>query len=203
MAARSKKGESAREAIVIAAKRLFAEQGYHATSIQQIADVVGRSQSAVMHHFPSKTDVFSGVLEQMVVENERIRAEYIDPTANAVDRLMAHFEINYRWGVEADHHAQIMTALFHFASYDPTFNRLYTSVVTTARRRILELLHAGAREKLFALPEDPERAAEVLHDALLGFFLTLVASQRPPDAKKKQLAKWRLLVRAVTGHRGG
>jgi AcrR family transcriptional regulator len=199
---RSKKGATSREAIVLAAKRLFAVHGYASTSIQQIADAVGRSQSAVMHYFPAKTDIFAAVLEQLVTENDRIRAEYVDPKANAIDRLMAHFEINYRWGVEAPHHAQIMTGLFHFASYDEAFNRLYTSVVATARGRLLELLYAGAREKLFPLPNDPERAAEVLHDGLLGFLLTVVASRRTADTKKRQLAKWRLLVSAVTRSSG-
>jgi AcrR family transcriptional regulator len=198
--ARSRKGQSSRESVVLAAKRLFATQGYAATSVQQIADAVGRSQSAVMHYFPAKIDIFAAVLDEMLAANEAIRTEAGDPMANALDRLMAHFEINYRWGVESAFHAQIMTGLFHFATYDDAFNALYTKIVAHARRRILEILHAGVRERLFALPADPERAAEVLHDGLLGFILTVVASRRGANTKAKQLAKWRLLVVAVTRH---
>lgn len=197
---RSRKGESSRAEIVREAMRLFATKGYESTSIQQVADAVGRSQSAVMHYFPAKVDLFAGVLEVMVAENERIRAEYNRPEGNALERLMNHFEINWRWGVETAHHAQIMTGLFHFASYDPTFNAFYTSILSTARGRVLELLHAGAREKLFPLPPNPERAAEILHDALLGFLLTAVASKRAANEKTRQLAKWRLLVSSVTNH---
>jgi AcrR family transcriptional regulator len=201
MVTRSRKGASSREAIVLAAKRLFGTQGYQGTSIQQIADTVGRSQSAVMHYFPTKIEVFGAVLEEMVEVNERIRDSLVDPKANALDRLMSHFEINYRWGVESEHHAQIMTGLFHFASYDKAFNDLYTGVIATARGRILELVHAGAREKLFRLPADPDVAAEILHDTLLGFLLTVVATRRTPETKPRQLAKWKLVVAAVTGHR--
>jgi AcrR family transcriptional regulator len=199
-AAHTNKGERAREEIVLAAKRLFGTNGYQATSVQQIADAIGRSQSAVMHHFPTKIDIFSAVLSAMVAENDRIRASYNAPQANALDRLMNHFHANYRWGVESEFHAQIMTGLFNFATYDESFNRLYTSVVATARGRLLELLHAGSREKLFALPSDPERSAEILHDALLGFLITVVASRRLPHTKARQLAKWQALVAAITGH---
>jgi AcrR family transcriptional regulator len=155
----------------------------------------------MMHYFPTKTDLFSAVLEQMLAENEQIRDKYADPAASALRRLMAHFEINYRWGVESDYHAQIMTGLFHFASYDPTFNALYTRVVANARLRILELLHAGAREHQFPLPDDPKRTAEILHDALLGFLLTVVAAHRTPTTKARQLTKWKHTVAALTGHR--
>jgi AcrR family transcriptional regulator len=200
MAVRSRKGADSREAVVHAAKRLFATQGYQATSVQQIADAVGRSQSAVMHYFPAKTDIFAAVLEEMISIYEQLRDTFNDPKANAVERLMNHFELNYRWAVEIDHHAQIMTGLFHFASYDATFSALYTAIIARARSSVLELLHAGARERLFALPEDPERCADVLHDGLLGFLLTTVSSRPTPNAKAKQLLKWQLLVAGVTRH---
>ena len=45
---------SVRERISRAATRLFAERGFAGTSIQAIADEVGMSKQALMHHFPSK-----------------------------------------------------------------------------------------------------------------------------------------------------
>jgi AcrR family transcriptional regulator len=200
MTTRSKKGASSREAVVRAAKRLFATQGYQETSIQQIADAVGRSQSAVMHYFPAKTDIFAAVLDEMVLVNEQLRGSHEDPRANALDRMMAHFEINYRWALETEHHAQIMTGLFHFASYDETFLALNTAVSGRAERRLLELVHAGAREQLFPLPADPALAAEILHDGLLGFLLAHVTQTRPRSAKARLLVKWKSLVAGVTGH---
>jgi AcrR family transcriptional regulator len=43
-----------RAAILAAAQRLFGEQGYDATSLRQIADVVGTTKAAVYYHFPAK-----------------------------------------------------------------------------------------------------------------------------------------------------
>lgn len=48
--------------IVLAATRLFAAQGFDATSVQQIADAVGVTKQAVLHHFSSKEQVRAAVL---------------------------------------------------------------------------------------------------------------------------------------------
>jgi AcrR family transcriptional regulator len=197
---RSTKGQSSREAVVLAAKRLFGTQGYPSTSIQQIADAVGRSQSAVMHYFPAKSDIFAAVIDEMITVADRIRADFTDPQASALDRLMYYFEVNYRWGVETEHHPQILTALLYFASFDETFKALYTALAQRSRARALELLHAGGREALFPVPADPLRTAELLHDAMTGLLVVVVASTSAAEAKASQSAKWRLAVRALTGH---
>src|SRR4051812_40538562 len=43
-----------RETILVAAQRLFIERGYDATSLRQIADVVGTTKAAGYYHFPAK-----------------------------------------------------------------------------------------------------------------------------------------------------
>jgi AcrR family transcriptional regulator len=43
-----------REAILEAARRLFEERGYDATSLRQIAESVGTTKAAVYYHFPAK-----------------------------------------------------------------------------------------------------------------------------------------------------
>lgn len=47
-------GVTTREAILDAARRLFSERGYDATSLRQIADAVGTTKAAVYYHFPAK-----------------------------------------------------------------------------------------------------------------------------------------------------
>jgi AcrR family transcriptional regulator len=52
----------AREVIVAAAMRLFAAHGYDGTAVQDVADAVGVSKPAVLHHFPSKEHLRMAVL---------------------------------------------------------------------------------------------------------------------------------------------
>jgi AcrR family transcriptional regulator len=60
--------EATRGRLIAAARRLFAEQGFAATSTEQILSETAVSRGALYHHFPSKTDLFQAAFEQ--VEDE-------------------------------------------------------------------------------------------------------------------------------------
>ena len=55
------KGEVTRLAIEEAALELFMEQGYHATSMRQIADKAGLALGGIYNHFSSKDEIFEAV----------------------------------------------------------------------------------------------------------------------------------------------
>ncbi|HEX6269345.1 MAG TPA: TetR/AcrR family transcriptional regulator [Anaerolineales bacterium] len=57
-----KKGEATHLAIEDAALELFMEQGYHATSMRQIADRVGLALGGIYNHFKSKEDIFEAII---------------------------------------------------------------------------------------------------------------------------------------------
>lgn len=55
-------GERTRAALVQAAFKVFAEQGYQRLSIRQIAESIGTSHTALLHHFGSKDALLEAVL---------------------------------------------------------------------------------------------------------------------------------------------
>jgi len=55
------RGEQTRSAILQAAHDLFVEQGYHGTSMRQIANQAGIALGGLYNHFPSKEAVFEEV----------------------------------------------------------------------------------------------------------------------------------------------
>ena len=57
-----KKGEATRLAIETAAIQLFLEQGYHATSMRQIADHAGLALGGIYNHFSSKEEIFEAII---------------------------------------------------------------------------------------------------------------------------------------------
>ncbi len=57
-----------REAIVDAARRLFAEQGFATVSVPACARAAGVTHGALYHHFPSKADLFAEVFRRVTVE---------------------------------------------------------------------------------------------------------------------------------------
>jgi len=57
-----KKGDTTRLAIEDAALELYMDQGYHATSMRQIADKAGLALGGIYNHFKSKDEIFEAII---------------------------------------------------------------------------------------------------------------------------------------------
>jgi TetR/AcrR family transcriptional regulator len=57
---------STQDLIRRAAMTLFASRGYEATTLQAVAEVVGISKQAILHHFRSKEELHDAVLRQLI-----------------------------------------------------------------------------------------------------------------------------------------
>jgi AcrR family transcriptional regulator len=73
----------AREAIVAAAMRLFAAHGFDGTALQDVADAVGVSKQAVLHHYSSKEALRLAVLGAILAHwKERLPTLLLAATAS-------------------------------------------------------------------------------------------------------------------------
>jgi TetR/AcrR family transcriptional regulator len=97
VAVRTAEQGSVRERLVVAATRLFAERGFEATPIQAIADAVGVSKPALLHHFPSKEHLRREVLGSILAYwNERLPRLLLAATASE-ERFDSVFGEVYRF----------------------------------------------------------------------------------------------------------
>jgi AcrR family transcriptional regulator len=80
--------EATRGRLVTTARRLFAEQGFAATSTEEILAIASVSRGAMYHHFSSKTDLFRAAFE--AVEDD-LTAEVLTAGAAETDpvRMLA------------------------------------------------------------------------------------------------------------------
>jgi AcrR family transcriptional regulator len=82
-AVKSKKvrqGAVTREALLHAARTLFGEQGYAATSLDEVAQAAQVTKGALYHHYSGKQELFAAVYEQVKREvSERAATAFLEP----------------------------------------------------------------------------------------------------------------------------
>jgi len=81
--ARSEKAEQTYQKILTVASKLFHEQGYEKTSIQDILNELKMSKGAVYHHFKSKKEILDAIEEQTYQENMRFLRKLIKESTGA------------------------------------------------------------------------------------------------------------------------
>jgi AcrR family transcriptional regulator len=79
-------GQTTRQELVAVARRLFAERGYDATSIETVLEETGISRGALYHHFSSKQALFETVLESVEAE---IAQAIVDAAGDITDPVEA------------------------------------------------------------------------------------------------------------------
>jgi AcrR family transcriptional regulator len=65
---KAEQSDATRSALLVAARRLFTDHGYAATSTNEIVERAGVTRGALYHHFPAKYDLFRAVFEQLEAE---------------------------------------------------------------------------------------------------------------------------------------
>jgi AcrR family transcriptional regulator len=92
------KAEETRRRILVAASRLFARQGYHKTTISDIAQAIGLTTGAIFHHFASKEAlldaVVKGLAHGIAIYSDhlsRIQHGSLAVVHEVIDIMCAHF----------------------------------------------------------------------------------------------------------------
>ncbi len=80
-----------REAILDAARRAFAEQGYQHATIRGVADLAGVDPALVHHYFGTKQDLFVAAVELPVNPIEQLMAVLADEPDQIGERIVEGF----------------------------------------------------------------------------------------------------------------
>jgi AcrR family transcriptional regulator len=88
------KGRVRREDIIVAARAVYAEAGYHGSSLREIAKRAGLTHAGLIYHFPSKEALLAAVLERRDTEDiERLQLA-IPPGLDFLRHIVALVEYN-------------------------------------------------------------------------------------------------------------
>lgn len=87
--------ETTREQFIAAAQRLFAERGYYGASIAAIAEELGLTKQALLHHFASKEKLYGEVLKRLsgplLAATGEIAGSGLDPVARITELVVAQY----------------------------------------------------------------------------------------------------------------
>lgn len=131
-----------RSEILSHATRLFAEQGYDGTSVQQIADAVGIRKPSLLYHFRSKDELRENVIAEMLAHWNSVLPGLL-LKASAAERFDATME-----------------ALTGFFIQDPDRARLFLRETLDRPRRMQVMLGELIKPWVDLLGEQLQRAKE-------------------------------------------
>ena len=165
-----------RDRVLAVAQALFAEHGYRGTSLRDIAKRIGIKAPSLLHHFPSKQQLYLAVLDKMF--------ESLEDAANAL-----------AWGRESrqERMRQAVGDAIDFIASHPNFVRIMwkemadeSGVGRQVLKRRLPPLFSTAVNFIFRGQRDGEFRAEVdplhfmwsLNSITIGYFTTAAMIRR-------------------------
>lgn len=156
---RAAEREAKREAVLRAAASSFSQNGYHATTLNDIAEKLGITKPTLYYYARNKAEMLEAVNARALAD---ILAEESDPSATARDRLLALLT-RYVKVVTTDFGRCLVRVLDNGLD-EPSRKRL-RAARREINQRITDLLEEGAREGSISAP-DPKMATFLVAGAI-------------------------------------
>lgn len=160
--------EETREAILRAAELRFAAKGFYPTRLEDIADDVGITRTAVIYHFKDKETLYNAVLETLFTELDGVIASALEANVSFIEKIEG-----------------AVTAWVQYAGQRPTLMRLFMREVAGSEEglrpevsrfvdpmfgRLIAALEEGRKKKL-CRAIDPVQFWSILAGATMFFIM--------------------------------
>ncbi|MFY2790664.1 TetR/AcrR family transcriptional regulator [Rhodococcus sp. MALMAid1271] len=150
---------------------MFVEQGYHGTSVRQIAAGAGLSVPGLYHHFPSKQALLVGIMDASMDELlERSRAAEAQAGSSPLDRFDAVVESLLLFHIHRRDAAFVCST--EIRSLDPANRDAYIAKRDDEQRLLDAIVADGVQSGLFesAHPRDSSRAVTTMCVGVAGWY---------------------------------
>jgi AcrR family transcriptional regulator len=161
--------EETREHVLAAAARVFAARGFHATSLDAIAEEAGFSRGAVYYNFADKEELFLELLDRRCAERAQDLRAVFAGTEDDVEATSRQAQLAAEHALDAmtgdpEWRALYIEFLAH-AARDAAFRRRFSKRTQEMRSALEEVVVERTRPVADALGMEPEQLAVVI-DAL-------------------------------------
>jgi AcrR family transcriptional regulator len=190
-----------REQVVAAAARVFARNGFHATSLEAVAEEAGFSRGAVYYNFADKEELFLELLDRRCAERAQDLREVFADADDDVEATSRQAQLAAQRALDAmtgdtEWRALYLEFLAH-AARKPAFRRAFARRTDQMRSALEEVVVERAQPFADTLGMEPEQLAVVidaLGTGLWAHHMLHGARAVPPDLFSKALA---LLVEGI------
>lgn len=125
--------------LLAAARRVFLARGYHAATLEQIADEAGFSKGVVYSRFASKADMFLALLAERIEERAAENARLVATSSGGQGVALLRENASRRNRAERDWGLLLIEFRVH-AARDPDLNRRYAAVHERTLQALAALL---------------------------------------------------------------
>jgi len=185
-----------RAALVAAGRRLFGENGFRATSVEDLAREARVTTGALYHHFPTKTAVFEAVFVQAHTDMMTASAKASKGASDGIEELALGFEALLDGVLQPDIQRILIVdgpAVLGLARYTELDEQYAHAVIVHA-------LTAAADAGTISV-EDPETATRLLLGALTRGAMLIANSPDPVETRHAVAKSMRALLSSFTPSR--
>lgn len=154
-----------------AARRVFAEKGFHAATVDDIASAAGVAKGTVYLYYHSKQDVYWGALEHGITELHNEIQVCLAAEKTPENKVRAFIEIKIRYfEMNRDffriYFSELGTAFSHPAQMPPQFEQMYLRQARMLESMLQEGIDTGAIR-----PIRTDTAAVAISDLIRGIIV--------------------------------
>jgi len=182
---RKREAAETRQRILDAARDLFVENGFEATSMRAIADRIEYTPTAIYHHFQNK----EALLDELCSQDFRELAksfQRIGAVTDPVDRILRAGKAYVEFGIEHPQHYEFMFMTRRPAADGATKGDPGEDAYAFLREAVAEAIEEG---RFKAEYDDPDTIAQILWGSLHGQLSLRITKAEDPwvdfgDARK-------------------
>jgi AcrR family transcriptional regulator len=178
------KGEQTRRHIFECALALFRENGFDATTMQQIADRANVAKSAAYYYFPSKEAIVQAYYEAVQTEQERLCADVFAQSGSLKPRLIIAMHSKFDL-VQDDR--KLLGVVFRYTGEPLHPLSCLGAGTAIIRRRAMEVFHQAISTE--RLPKDLEELLPLSLWALqMGLLVMFLYDDSPNQQRTRKTA---------------
>jgi AcrR family transcriptional regulator len=178
---RAEQNERNRTLVLAAARRVFLARGYHAATLDEIADEAGFSRGVVQSRFGNKADLFLAVLEERIAERAAQNARLAEGLAGAEGMRVLREHAARRNRAERDWGLLLIEFRVH-AARDPDLGRRYAAAHARTRQALAGVITDMYERAGQPPPFPPDQTAQMILTVEAGIRLEQAADPDDPES---------------------